>query len=141
MAVGAPYRGQKLNTYFFFKPLGHPRTSRQKSRDIPQKVCFPWASKDISNFLAPIPSHGRPPPERKTSRPKSLGLGSFFLAETLDKHTWQFPIRMHRGRGQNFPIFISCCCLIELGLRQLGLPVTECSVQCLTLRGNLIRQM
>ena len=32
---------------------------------------------------------------------------------------------MHRGRGQNFPIFISCRYLVELGLGQLGLPVAD----------------
>ena len=30
-----------------------------------------------------------------------------------------------RGRGQNFPIFISCRYLVELGPRQLGLPVAD----------------
>ena len=46
-----------------------------------QKVWFPWASKDMSNFLAPTPSCGRPPPHPKISGPKSLGLGSFFFPD------------------------------------------------------------
>ena len=31
----------------------------------------------------------------------------------------------HRGRGQNFPMFISCRYLVELGSRQLGLPIAD----------------
>ena len=42
-------------------------------------------------------------------------------------HTRRFPIKVHRGRGQNFPIFISCRYLVELGRRQLGLPVANLS--------------
>ena len=38
-------------------------------------------------------------------------------------HTDIFPSKVHRGRGQDFPIFISCRYLVELGPRQLGLPV------------------
>ena len=37
----------------------------------------------------------------------------------------KFPIKIHRGRGQNFPIFISCPYLVELGPRQLGLNVSD----------------
>ena len=37
----------------------------------------------------------------------------------------KFPIKVHRERGQNFPIFISCRYLVELGPRQLGLPVAD----------------
>ena len=33
--------------------------------------------------------------------------------------------KVHRGRGQNFQIFISCRYLVELGPRQLGLPVAD----------------
>ena len=32
---------------------------------------------------------------------------------------------VHRRREQNFPIFISCRYLVELGLGELGLPVAE----------------
>ena len=35
-------------------------------------------------------------------------------------HIRKFLIKVHRGRGQNFPIFISCRYLVELGPRQLG---------------------
>ena len=41
------------------------------------------------------------------------------------KYIRKFPIKVHRGRGQNFPIFISCRYLVELGPWQLGLPVAE----------------
>ena len=37
----------------------------------------------------------------------------------------RFPFKVHRGRGHNFPIFISCRYLVELGLRQLGLLAAE----------------
>ena len=36
-----------------------------------------------------------------------------------------FPIKVHRGRGQKFPTFISCRYLVELGARRLGLPVAD----------------
>ena len=37
----------------------------------------------------------------------------------------QFPIKVHRGRRQNFPIFLSCRYNVELGPRQLGLPIAD----------------
>ena len=45
--------------------------------------------------------------------------------ETIYKYIRKFSIKVNRGRGQNFPIFISCRYLVELGPRQLGLPVAE----------------
>ena len=45
--------------------------------------------------------------------------------ETIYKYIRKFPIKVHRGRGQNFPIFTSCRYLVELGPRQLGLPAAE----------------
>ena len=45
--------------------------------------------------------------------------------ETIYKYIQKFAIKVHRGRGQNFPIFISCRYLVELGPRQLGLPAAE----------------
>ena len=39
------------------------------------------ALREVSNFLAPTRSRGRPLPHWKISGPKSLGLGSFFLPE------------------------------------------------------------
>ena len=55
-------------------PGGNPRISRPK-------VWFPWVSKGIPNFLAPTPSRGRPPPHRKISGSRSVGLCSFFFLE------------------------------------------------------------
>ena len=49
--------------------------------------------------------------------------------ETIYKHIREFPIKVHRGRGQDFPIFISRRYLVELGPRQLGLPVADFSVR------------
>ena len=45
-------------------------------------------------------------------------------------YTRKFPIKVHRGRGQNFPIFTSCRYLVELGPRQLDLPVPEKFREC-----------
>ena len=59
--------------------LGYPGKNPGISR---QKVWFPWVSKDIPNFLAPTPLHGRPPPYLKISGPKCLRLGPFFFPET-----------------------------------------------------------
>ena len=36
------------------------------------------------------------------------------------KSARRFPVKVHRGRGQNFPIFISCHYLVELDPRQLA---------------------
>ena len=36
-------------------------------------------------------------------------------------YTRKLPVEVQRGRGQNFPICISCRYLVELGPRQLGL--------------------
>ena len=52
-----------------------------KSRDIPPKSLVSLVSRDIPNFSAPTPSSGRPPPHRRISGPKNLGLGSFFLPD------------------------------------------------------------
>ena len=75
-------RGRELNTTFFSQTFrarsGYPAKILGISR---QKVCFPWFSKDIPNFLAPTAWRGRPPPHPKIFGPKSLGLGSFFLHE------------------------------------------------------------
>ena len=77
---GPTGRGQELNTNFSFSNLsGTPEISRQHPGISRQTVLFPWASKDIPNFLAPTPSRGRPMPHPKTSGPKNLGLGSFFF--------------------------------------------------------------
>ena len=68
-----------MNTDLFCSNLWRtPGISRQQNPRISlQKVWFPWASKDILNFLAPTPSCGRPPPHPKISGPKTLSLGSF----------------------------------------------------------------
>ena len=52
------------------------------------------------------------------------------LAQENDKRNTQLcteiPYEKYtEGRGQNSPIFISCRYLVELGLRQLGLPVSD----------------
>ena len=74
-------RGRELNTNLFFSNFsGTPGTSRQNPGISRPKVWFPCVSRDIPNFLAPTRSRGRPPPHRKISGTKSLGLGSFFQA-------------------------------------------------------------
>ena len=74
-------RGQKLNMNFFsqtFRALpGYPGKIPRYPR---QKSLISLVSRDISNFLAPTPSRGRPLPHRKISGLKSLGLCSFFVA-------------------------------------------------------------
>ena len=79
---GGTNRSQKLNTNFFFSNFsGTSGISRQNPGISRQKHLISLVSRDISNFLAPTPSRGRPPPHRKISGLKSLGLGSFFLPE------------------------------------------------------------
>ena len=75
-------RERQLNTNFFFSQIFRAlwRDAPAKSRDIPPKKFDSLVSRGIPNFLAPTPSCGRPPPHRKISRLKSLGLGSFFVA-------------------------------------------------------------
>ena len=68
-------RGQKLNPNLFFSNFsGASGISRQNPGISRQKSLIPWVSRDISNFLAPTPSRGRPPPHPKISGPKSLGV-------------------------------------------------------------------
>ena len=69
--------------HFFFKLFGHIPGHPGKNPRISRKVWFPWVSRDIPSFSAPIPSCGRPPPHRKISGPKSLGLCTFFLPELI----------------------------------------------------------
>ena len=47
-----------------------------------KKSLISLVSRGIPNFLAPTPSSGGPPPQRKISGLKSLGLGSFFESIT-----------------------------------------------------------
>ena len=93
-----------MNTNFIFSNFsGAPAISQFKSQ---QKVWFPWISRDTPNFLAPIPSRGRPPPHSKTSRPKSSGLGSFFVPE--------MPVR--RSCCMHFPLcgrYFGCSWVLE----------------------------
>ena len=60
---------------------------------------------------------------------KCQNLGPLALQQDMDIYIYIyiFPIKVHRGRGQNFPIFIFCRYLVELGPRQLGLPVADSS--------------
>ena len=81
-SVASTSRERRLNTNFLFlKLFGRPRDIPAKSRDIPPKKFDSCVSRDISNFLAPTPSRGKPLPHWKISGPKSLGLGSFFFPE------------------------------------------------------------
>ena len=73
-------KGQKLNTIFFLNraPPGYP----SKIPGYPdKKSLISLVSRDAPNFLAPIPSSGRPLPKRNISGLKSLGLGSFFVPD------------------------------------------------------------
>ena len=80
------YRGRELNPDIFFSNFsGASGISRQNPGISRQKSLIPWVSRDIPNFLAPTPSRGRPPPHQKISGLKSLGLGSFFVPETITK--------------------------------------------------------
>ena len=85
------FRGQKLNPNIFFSNFsGASGISRQNPGISRQKSLIPWVSRDIPNFLAPTPSRGRPPPHRKISGLKSLGLGSFFVPEFSLLMIWGF---------------------------------------------------
>ena len=57
---------------------GTPRISRKNPEISRPKSLISLVSRDISNFLAPTPSRGRPLPHRKISGLRSLGLCSFF---------------------------------------------------------------
>ena len=71
-----------MNTNFFFSNFsGNSGISRQNPGISRPKSLISLVSRDVSNFLAPTRSRGRPPPHPKISGPKSLGLGSFFLPE------------------------------------------------------------
>ena len=79
------FRGQKLNTNFCFSNFsGTSGISRQHPGISRQESLISLVSRDISNFLAPTPSHGRPPPHPQISGPKSLGLGSFFVPDSCE---------------------------------------------------------
>ena len=51
----------------FLKLFGHPRgfPGKNSGGGCCKKCWFPWVSKDIPNFLAPTPTHGRPHPTRR----------------------------------------------------------------------------
>ena len=80
MAIGA----QKLNTNFFFlKLFGHRRDIPAKSRDIPpKKFDFP-GFEGHTELFGPHPFTWKTPSRPKISGPKSLGLGSFFVPESM----------------------------------------------------------
>ena len=76
--MGAWHLERKLNPNFFFSNFsGNFGISRQNPGISRQKSLISLVSRGIPNFLAPTPSCGRPPPHRKISGLKSLGLGSF----------------------------------------------------------------
>ena len=76
-------RERKLNTNFFPSNFsGTYGISQQNPRISRQKSLVSLVSRDIPNFSAPTPSRGRPPPHRRISGPKRLGLGSLFLPDS-----------------------------------------------------------
>ena len=106
-----PY-GTKIEHNFFLRLFGRPEDILAKSRDISwqnpgtshQKVCYSWVSRDIPSFLTPTPSRGRPPPQQKDIRLKSLGLCSFLfpwfpeILGLVPRCGWEF----NRGRGRGW---------------------------------------
>ena len=79
---GRSFRERKLNPNFFFSNCsGAPGISRQNPGISCPKSLISLVSRDVSNFLAPTRSRGRPLPHWKISGPKSLGLGSFSVPD------------------------------------------------------------
>ena len=62
--------------FFFFAPNFLKRFGHRRDITANRGISCP---KNTSNFLAPTPLRGRPPPRRGISGPESLGLGSFFF--------------------------------------------------------------
>ena len=62
-----------------------------------------------------------------TGRPPLLQtqLHKITTRETIYKHIRKFPVKIHRARGQDFPICVSCRYLVKLGQGKLGLPVAD----------------
>ena len=77
------YVGAKnwTQTLFFSNFSGTAGISQQNPGISRQKSLISLVSRDIPNFLAPAPSCGRPLPHWKISGLKSLGLGSFSVAD------------------------------------------------------------
>ena len=103
-------RERKLNTNLFFSNFSlsqqNPGISRPKS-------LISLVSRDISNFLAPTRSRGRPLPHWKISGPKSLGLGSFFFPDACGTITRERSRRYDHTRGMGWARFRSlffCSC-------------------------------
>ena len=93
-AIIAYYRERKLNPNIFFSNFsGAPGISRQNPGISRPKSLISLFSRDVSNFLAPTRSRGRPLLHWKVSGPKSLGLGSFLLPD----------INAHFGGGFGVP--------------------------------------
>ena len=89
--------GNWTQTYFFSNFSGTSGISRQNPGISRPKSLISLVSRDVSNFLAPTRSRGRPPPHPKISGPKSLGLGSFFLPD--------FSPLLSRARKKGFSFF------------------------------------
>ena len=85
-----------MNTHFSLKIFGH---ARDMPRGIPPKIpgyptpkmCFPWVSKNIPNFLAPYPFTWKTPTPREDIQTKKFGFGwfkckfsEFLVAQPLD---------------------------------------------------------
>ena len=82
LIVSPSFRAKNWTLNFFFSNfLGTAGISQQNPGISHQKGLISLVLRDIPNFLAPTPSHGRPPPHPKISGPKSLRLGSFFFPE------------------------------------------------------------
>ena len=80
LAVCPPKRPRPFAHYrtFLLKLFGHLRDIPAKILGSPaQRFGFPAFRGTYRTFFAPTPSHGRHPPHRKISGPKSLGLCSF----------------------------------------------------------------
>ena len=116
-------RGQKLNPNIFFSNFsGASGTSRQNPGISRQKSLISLVSRDVSNFLAPTRSRGRPLPHWKISGPKSLGLGSFFLpdmkctlwTETLEFWRFKVPNSRFALHGWAPPWFTVCALFLPL---------------------------
>ena len=90
-------RERTLNTNLFsqtiWAPLGYPGKNPGTSR---QKVWFRWVSRDIPNFLAPIPSRGRTP-----TPPQDQKFGFMLFSCLIHWRSMCFlkKERIHRMRG------------------------------------------
>ena len=91
-------RGQNWTQTFVFSNFsGTPGISQQNPGISRQKSLISLVSRDISNFLTPTPSCGRPLPHRKRSGLKSLGLCSFCFSDLCSFFWPDFQMSPLRG--------------------------------------------